>query len=121
MEFEEDTTREIYQATREVCAASVGKWRYRISFGPHLWEIDKLHTWRGSPVLWLAEVELPSVATEVQIPEDLAPYIIREVTDTKEYTNRSLAIERGHTNNTQLDVFNLDKKANLLLPSSVYR
>lgn len=116
LEFEEDTTPEVFKATREICAARVAKWRYRVPVSAQVWEIDSLYDWRGYRLLWLAEVELSSIAEEVSIPSMLAPYIVREVTDCKEYTNRSLARERNYLADTQLDIFNLDKKVNLRLP-----
>lgn len=41
--------------------------------------------------LVLAEVELPSEETAVEVPGWLKPYLVREVTDEAEYVNLNLA------------------------------
>lgn len=65
----------------------VEKKRYAIPDGDLVWEVDAF-TDRD---LVLAEVELPDVATIVHIPEWLAPYIVRDVTEEQAFTNWSLA------------------------------
>jgi CHAD domain-containing protein/CYTH domain-containing protein len=67
----------------------IAKRRYRVpDAGTSLvWEIDDFH----ERELVLAEIELPSEMTEVEPPDWLAPYIVREVTDEGEFTNYQLA------------------------------
>ena len=65
----------------------VQKRRYVVPAGELAWEIDAF----SDRELVLAEIELPSEDTEVVIPEWLAPYIVRDVTDEPEYLNVHLA------------------------------
>ncbi len=65
----------------------VEKRRYTVTDGDFAWEIDDF-TDRS---LVLAEVELPSEETVVEPPVWLAPYIVREVTGEKGFTNWKLA------------------------------
>ncbi len=65
----------------------VEKRRYAIEDGELVWEIDEFL----DRELWLAEVELPSEDLEVVIPEWLAPYVERDVTDEAAYVNANLA------------------------------
>ncbi|MCZ6836670.1 MAG: hypothetical protein O7G85_12910, partial [Planctomycetota bacterium] len=53
------------------------KTRFRLPLGELLWEVDHVH---GLEV-FLAEVEMPSPDTVVEIPDWLEPHIVREVTD----------------------------------------
>jgi CYTH domain-containing protein len=68
--------------------ARVRKRRYRVPDGELVWEIDEFL----DRELWLAEIELPSADTEVEVPEWLAPYVVRDVTGEPEYSNLRLAI-----------------------------
>jgi len=63
------------------------KRRYVVPNGGDLWEIDEF---LDRPLV-LAELEIPSADTRITIPDWLKPVLVREVTDEKEYTNRSLA------------------------------
>jgi CHAD domain-containing protein/CYTH domain-containing protein len=65
----------------------VRKRRYTIADGELAWEIDAF----DDRELFLAEIELPAVGTEVTIPEWLAPYVVREVTGEDTYVNSNLA------------------------------
>ncbi len=65
----------------------VVKTRCRLEEGDVTWEVDQF----GNRELYLAEVEVPTVDTEVTVPDWLQPYIIREVTDEKEFEGRALA------------------------------
>lgn len=51
------------------------------------WEVDNF----SDRVLFLAEIELPSVETRVVIPDWLQPYVVREVTEDPNYLNVNLA------------------------------
>lgn len=87
-EFEEETTREVYEALWSVTAGKrLQKRRYYVPEGSLTWEIDGF-TDRD---LWLAELELPSEGHVVEIPGWLAPYVVRDVTEEKGYGNYSLA------------------------------
>lgn len=63
------------------------KRRYVVTDGDDTWEIDEF-TDRD---LVLAELEFDDPGHEVVIPTWLAPVLVRDVTDEKQYTNRSLA------------------------------
>ena len=63
------------------------KRRYLVPNGDDVWEIDEFLDRK----LYLAEVELEAVDVTVKIPDWLKPVLVREVTEEKEYTNRSLA------------------------------
>lgn len=88
IEVEEETAPEFGQALFALTAGRrVSKRRYAIVNGALTWEIDDF-TDRS---LVLAEVELPSEDTLVPIPEWIAPFIVREVTGEREFTNWHLA------------------------------
>lgn len=63
------------------------KRRYLVPHGSALWEIDEF----TDRVLHLAELEIDRADTPIDIPGWLQPVLVREVTDDKAYTNRSLA------------------------------
>jgi CYTH domain-containing protein len=63
------------------------KRRYVVPNGDDMWEIDEF---LDRPLV-LAELELERADAKVKIPDWLKPVLVREVTDEKEYTNRSLA------------------------------
>ena len=67
------------------------KLRTRITIGDRLWEIDQF---THSPVV-LAECELPSIDTPLDIPDWLAPFIVREVTEEPAFRNAELALRSG--------------------------
>lgn len=87
-EFEEETTREIFDALWSVTRGRrLQKRRYFVAEGPLTWEIDDF-TDRS---LVLAELEIPSVEFTVRIPAWLSPYVVREVTEESGFGNYSLA------------------------------
>jgi len=63
------------------------KTRRRIRHGELLWEIDHIRELE----VHLAEVELPSATTPIEIPPWLKPHISREVTHEPAFTNYELA------------------------------
>ena len=67
------------------------KVRTRITIGDRLWEIDQF---THIPVV-LAECELPSIDTPLDIPDWLAPFIVREVTEEPAFRNAELALRSG--------------------------
>lgn len=88
-EIEEETTAELFAALWPVTrGARVRKRRYLVQDGSDLWEIDEF---LDRPDLWLAELELERVEQVVTIPDWLAPAVVREVTDERDFTNRALA------------------------------
>ena len=88
VEIEEETTVEIATALFALTAGKrVTKLRYAVPDQALTWEIDDF----TDRALVLAEVELPTADTAVEIPRWLAPYIVREVTDEKAFTNWQLA------------------------------
>jgi CYTH domain-containing protein len=66
----------------------IEKRRYRVPEGDVTWEIDEF---LDRTELWVAEVELTSVGQEVVVPEWLASFVEREVTDEANYTNFALS------------------------------
>ena len=67
------------------------KVRTRISVGDRVWEIDQF---THIPLV-LAECELPSTDTPLDIPDWLAPFIVREVTEEPAFRNAELALQSG--------------------------
>jgi adenylate cyclase len=65
----------------------VKKRRHVVPNGDDRWEIDEFL----DRELFLAELELSSVDAIVSIPDWLNAVLVREVTDERAYTNRSLA------------------------------
>jgi len=90
VEIEEETTEQFFLAVWPLTrGCRVQKRRYDIPGEAGLvWEIDEFLDRNG---LWLAEVELERADQPVTPPEWLRSYIIREVTDEPEFTNRALA------------------------------
>ena len=65
----------------------VKKRRHIVLNGDDRWEIDEFL----DRELFLAELELDAPEAPVTIPDWLKPVLVREVTDERAYTNRSLA------------------------------
>jgi len=65
----------------------VKKRRHVVAEGARAWEIDEFL----DRELVLAEIELTSADETVVLPDWLAPYVVREVTDENTYVNRRLA------------------------------
>lgn len=87
-ELEEETTAEMFKAMWPLTKGKrLSKRRHRVPDGSLTWDIDEF-TDRS---LVLAEIELPTAETEVQIPEWLVPFIEREVTGDVAYLNSTLA------------------------------
>lgn len=63
------------------------KRRHLVPHGADSWEVDEF---TDRPLV-LAELELARADAPVVIPDWLKPALVREVTDEREYTNRSLA------------------------------
>lgn len=63
------------------------KRRYVVPNGDDMWEIDEF---LDRPLV-LAELELEQADAKVKIPDWLKPVLVREVTEERDYTNRSLA------------------------------
>lgn len=88
IEIEEETTPEIFSRMWTLTRGKrVRKRRWKIPAGELTWEVDEFL----DRELVLAEIELPSEDAEVEIPEWLAPYLVREVTDDPRYLNLNLA------------------------------
>jgi CYTH domain-containing protein len=89
IEIEEEATEDFFDAVWPLTAGRrVRKRRYLVEDGGLLWEVDEF---LDRPSLWLAELELVHADQAVEIPEWLAPFVEREVTDDPSYTNRALA------------------------------
>lgn len=63
------------------------KRRFVVPNGDDVWEVDEF---LDRPLV-LAELELGRADAPVAMPDWLKPVVVREVTDEREYTNRSLA------------------------------
>lgn len=63
------------------------KRRYLVPAGSLTWEIDEF----TDRTLALAELEVPTRDTTIEIPDWLRPVVVRDVTDERQYSNRSLA------------------------------
>jgi len=89
IEIEEEAPEEFFQAVWPLTVGRrVHKRRYVVADSGLVWEIDEF---LDRPSLWLAELELTHADQKVTIPEWLAPFLEREVTDDPSYTNRALA------------------------------
>ena len=87
-ELDEPTTSELFEAMWPLTrGARVIKRRFEVPHDGLVWEIDEF----TDRELYLAEVELPSPDVVPEIPEWLAPYVVREVTDEPGYVNLKLA------------------------------
>jgi CHAD domain-containing protein/CYTH domain-containing protein len=88
VQLEEETDQRIFDALWPLTEGKrVVKRRYRVRSGRFIWEVDRFR----DRDLVLAEVELPTVDTKVDIPDWLEDYVVREVTDEFEYVNINLA------------------------------
>ncbi|MGB5302874.1 MAG: CHAD domain-containing protein [Gemmatimonadota bacterium] len=88
IELQEDTDRDTFEVLWPLTEGRrVIKRRYRVPEGGLTWEVDEF-TDRD---LVLAEIELPSEEVKPRLPDWIAPYVVREVTDESEYLNMNLA------------------------------
>jgi CHAD domain-containing protein/CYTH domain-containing protein len=87
-ETEETTSAKVFDAMWPLTEGKrVTKRRHKIAEGGLVWEIDAF-TDRD---LVIAEVELPTPNAAAELPDWLAPYVVREVTEESEYVNINLA------------------------------
>ncbi|OGQ80376.1 MAG: hypothetical protein A2289_17505 [Deltaproteobacteria bacterium RIFOXYA12_FULL_58_15] len=88
IEIEEETSAEVFAAMWLLTAGKrVCKRRHYLEVDGFTWEIDAF----CDRDLVLAEIELPTATTPVELPAWLAPLVIREVTDEAEFCNINLA------------------------------
>ncbi len=88
VEIEEETTQALFEALWPLTEGRrVHKRRYRVAEGGFFWEVDEFL----DRELAVAEVELPTPRTRVEIPAWLSGYVVREVTEEPTYANRALA------------------------------
>ena len=88
IEVEEETPADLFEKMWPLTEGRrVQKRRYVIEDGGFTWELDEF-TDRD---LFLAEVELPSATTRVDLPGWLAPCVVREVTGEDAFVNVNLA------------------------------
>lgn len=88
MELEETTTAPVFEALWALTeGCRVIKRRYAVPEGDLVWEIDVF----DDRELFLAEVELDDPQRQPELPEWLAPYVVREVTNESQYVNLNLA------------------------------
>ena len=92
IELDEETTSELWHALwPHTVARRIAKRRYPVPDGALTWEIDEF----VDRNLVLAEIELPHPDATPPLPDWLAPYVVREVTDEPGFTNFELAGERS--------------------------
>jgi CYTH domain-containing protein len=88
IEIEEPTTRDVFETLWPLTAGCrVHKRRHSVRDGKYLWEIDEFL----DQELVLAEVELSHAEEVPELPDWLAPFVEREVTDDPAWTNLALA------------------------------
>jgi adenylate cyclase len=88
LELEDETDARIFDHLWVLTAGMrLTKRRYLVPEGSLTWEVDEF----TDRVLHLAELEIPSRDMRVEPPAWLKPVVVRDVTDEREYTNRSLA------------------------------
>ena len=89
LEIEEETDKRFFDAVWPITLGHrVEKRRYAVPEGELVWEVDEFLDRSG---LWLAEVELTNVSQRVVVPDWLAAFVVREVTEEVSYTNHALA------------------------------
>jgi CHAD domain-containing protein/CYTH domain-containing protein len=94
IEVEEEIDERLFRALWKLTAGRrVKKRRHVVPDGDLAWELDLFR----DRDLVLAEVELPHEDTAVELPEWLAPYVVREVTGELAYANVTLATRRDDT------------------------
>lgn len=88
VEHEEETTVEVFRGMWPLTKGRrVRTRRHEVPAGQQVWHVDEF----VDRDVVLAEVELPSPDTAVDVPEWLRPFLVREVTDEPEYQNVTLA------------------------------
>lgn len=88
IEEEREISREEFERSwPRTAGRRLAKTRHRVSAGGLVWEIDRFH----AIPLAMAEVELPDEHARCEMPEWLAPWVAREVTDDARYRNFALA------------------------------
>lgn len=88
IELEEETDARTFEHLWQLTEGRrLTKRRYIVPHGEDVWEIDEF----TDRPLWLAELELDHAEAPVEIPSWLAPVLVREVTDERAFSNRSLA------------------------------
>jgi CYTH domain-containing protein len=88
IELEDETDRRIFEHLWVLTEGRrLRKRRHVVPHGDDVWEIDEF---LDRPLV-LAELEIDRVDRPIAIPPWLAPVLVREVTDERQYTNRSLA------------------------------
>lgn len=88
IEVEEEIDKKLFRAMWSLTKGRrLKKRRYTLDDGGFEWVIDDF----SDRALVLAEVELPSESIRPPFPEWLAPFIVRDVTDERDYINARLA------------------------------
>lgn len=88
IELEEETDPKTFEHLWQLTEGRrLRKRRYVVPTGDRYWEVDEFL----DRDLVLAEMEIPTVDTEITIPEWLRPVFVRDVTGERDYSNRSLA------------------------------
>lgn len=87
-ELEEEASAEVFKAMWPLTRGKrLTKRRHRVPDGDFTWDIDEF----TDRELVLAEIELPSAETPVELPAWLDPWVVREVTGEAAYLNSTLA------------------------------
>ncbi len=86
-EIEEEIEERFFEGLWALTTVRLTKVRHTIPVGDRNWEVDVLDTIG----VVLAEIELGHVDEPVTFPDWLAPYVVREVTHERGWTNAALA------------------------------
>ena len=88
LELEDETTLAIFEHLWVLTEGRrLRKRRYLVPAGALTWEIDEF----TDRALHLAELEIPTRETAIEIPDWLSPVLVRDVTDEGSYSNSRLA------------------------------
>lgn len=88
MELEDETDERIFTHLWVLTEGMrLRKRRYLVPEGSLTWEIDEF----TDRELHLAELEIPTRDIRIVVPDWLRPMVVRDVTDERAYSNRSLA------------------------------
>lgn len=87
-EHEERLTREEFRSLLVSATKIVRKNRMKVAVGQLIWEIDEF---LDPTRIVIAEVEIPSEDTEVEIPDFIKSELIMEITGIQQFSNFNLA------------------------------
>ena len=87
-EDEKKITQKQFEKLKELATSSISKTRHIFKMGKLKWEIDE---YQRDINLVTAEIELKTEKTKFKMPKELQDVLIMDVTEFREFTNKSLA------------------------------